>query len=141
MILYTPSPRIASHHILSMLMVVAVTLCTPLHAQPANTRNAMDAIDFLVDWKGYIANSVELRGCQITHADASNVLCSTGSTGIIFLESDSLNRESLRYALYHCATFETGRDCLATVSGTVDDDDKYPTLINATIHWETHTVP
>ena len=82
----------------------------------------MDVIDFLVDWKSLIGQTVTVSNCTIESADISVVRCSAGRQGLFHIDSDTLAREDLRRALRECAGFEAGNECRADVTGNVTED-------------------
>ena len=103
---------------------------------PATPVKSMDVIDFLVDWKSLMGQTVTVTGCSLRHADQTYVACSAEPQGHFFIESDTLAREDLRRSLRSCAGFEEAEDCRADVTGTVTENDVLgPELKNAAIEW------
>ncbi len=116
---------------------------SPPVAAPAEkpALKTMDVVDFLVDWKSLVGQTVTVTGCSLEHADTTYVACSAGSQGSLFVHSDTLAREDLRRALRECAGFENGDECRADVTGNVSGDAFGAELTNAAIKWAATAAP
>jgi len=96
----------------------------------------MDVIDFLVDWKSLIGQTVTVTGCSLRHATMSFVACSAGSQGELVVDSHTLAREDLRRSLRSCAGFEESDECHADVTGNVTEAEVLgPELKSASMKW------
>lgn len=102
---------------------------------PALAETKMDAVDFLVDRSDLVGKEVTVTGCQIVGANIDNVPCKTGSS-IFYIDSPSLDRESLRRALRVCAGFDDLKECEAAVSGLVGKVNNRIGLTKARIIWK-----
>jgi hypothetical protein len=97
---------------------------------------AMDVIDFLVDWKSLIGQTVTVTGCSLQQAGDTIVVCSAGSQGTFFIDGNTLAREDLRRALRECAGFEKGDECRVDVTGNATEGVLGgPELTNAAMKW------
>ena len=105
----------------------------PPAAPPPKT---MDVIDFLVDWKSLIGQTVTVTGCSLIEADTSGVECSAGPQGLFAIDSNTLAREDFRRALRECAGFKQGDECLADVTGNVTENSIGDVkLTDAAMNW------
>ena len=113
---------------------VAPTTSNP---PPATTAlKTMDVIDFLVDWRSLLRQTVTVTGCLLQQAEATSVVCSAGSQGMFFIDGDTLAREGLRRALRECAGFEKGDECRVDVTGEVSENTLgMPKLLDAAMKW------
>ena len=97
----TPSPEIAPIEPPEKRPQVGQTPDAPPAEKPSP--KGMDVIDFLVDWKSLIGQTVTVTGCSLEGADATYVRCSAGSQGYVLIDSETLAREDLRRALRECS--------------------------------------
>jgi len=115
----TPSPEIVSP--LPPPLPEQVAPATPNPPPAASALKTMDVIDFLVDWKSLIGQTVTVTGCSLKDADTLSVYCSAGRQGHFAIDSNTLAREDFRRALRECAGFEEGEECRADVTGNVTE--------------------
>jgi hypothetical protein len=102
----------------------------------------MNVIDFLVDWKGLVGETVTVTGCLIRDADVSRVLCSAGPQGHFRIGSETLAREDLRRSLRNCAGFTERDECRADVTGNVTENAiGDPELADAAMNWAATPAP
>jgi hypothetical protein len=97
-------------------------------------KKSIDVIDFLVDWKSFKGQRVTVSGCQIRGATNYSVVCSAGSPGYFFMDSETLDREGLRRALKTCTGW-TQDNCRADVTGEVEEGPFGPLLKHAVLTW------
>lgn len=111
---------------------------------------SISLIDFLVDGRNYLGKRITITGCQFTFAAADSITCVAykitdqfNSQGEVMVDSQSLERGSLRRALHNCFDFNTRPECAGDITGMVVDIftdlgvNNYPILgiKNATIKW------
>jgi hypothetical protein len=129
----TPAPEIAPAPLPQQPEAAAPMTPSPPLATPV--RKTMDVIDFLVDWRGFIGQTVTVTGCSLQQAGDKVVVCSAGSQGMFFIDGNTLSREDLRRALRKCAGFEKGDECRVDVTGNVVGGAFGAELKNAAMKW------
>lgn len=103
---------------------------------------AMNVIDFLVDWKDLVGETVIVTGCLIKGADTSRVLCWTGPQGYFRIDSKTLAREDLRRSLRNCAGLTERDECRVDVTGNVTENAiGDPELTDAAMNWAATLAP
>jgi hypothetical protein len=113
----------------------------PEVATPQNkpvVKTTLDATDYIVDAPDLIGKRVTVTGCSFESADSYFVVCRTrniAGRNSIFINSDSLERESLRRALKTCTASTPNAQCRGSVTGIVSPALRTPTLKDATIEW------
>ena len=98
----------------------------------------LDSIDFLVDGPDLIGKTVTITDCKFAGASAhSGIMCSAPKgVGSFWIDSGTLERESLRRALRTCADYNKGAECSGSVTGLVSSGSGgRPELRDATIQW------
>jgi predicted peptidase len=120
-----------------LAIVGAITALSDVaSAQNKPVDRSLDAIDFLVDAPDLIGKRVTVTGCSFGSASSTSVVCrAPNNTGSIFIESGSMDRESLRRALKTCAGYEQHAHCRGSVTGIVSSGIFSPRLGDATIDW------
>jgi dienelactone hydrolase len=120
------------------LGLLAIGVAIAAFSDVANAQNvdkSLDAIDFLVDAPDLIGKRVTVTGCSFWGATMTSVVCrAPNGTGSIYIQSDSLERESLRRALKTCTRYEQAH-CRGSVTGVVSSGIFGPRLEDATIEW------
>ena len=115
---------------------------TPNPPPAAAALKTMDVIDFLVDWRSLLRQTVTVTGCSLIEATTTYVVCSAGSRGHFYIDANTLAREDLRRALRTCAGFNEGDDCRADVTGDVTEDDVLGAeLTSTTMRWTPTAIP
>jgi hypothetical protein len=113
-----------------------VAPATPSSPTEKAAVKTMDVIDFLVDWKSLIGQTVTVTGCSLIEADTSSVECSAGPPGQFSIDSNTLEREDFRRALRECAGFKEGDGCRAEVTGDVTENSiGGAKLLDAALKW------
>jgi len=122
---------------LGLLAIAAIAALSDVaSAENKPIDKSLDSIDFLVDGRDLIGKRVTVTDCKFRSASSTFVVCGApNGTGSIYIDSDSLERESLRRALRTCAGYEESPQCRGSVTGIVSLQSGGPYLRDATIEW------
>ena len=91
---------------LRLLAIVGAVAAFSNIASAQNIEKSLDVIDFIVDGPDLIGKKVTVTGCSFGSANSTSVKCGAPNhVGTIFIDSPSLDRESLRRALKTCADY------------------------------------
>jgi len=122
---------------LGLLAIVSAITALPHVAGAQNVDKTLDVIDFLVDGPDLIGKRVTVTGCSFANADSTSVKCRAPNyTGTLYIDSKSMERESLRRALKTCAGYEQHAHCRGSATGIVTSGIfGGPRLGDATIEW------
>ena len=121
---------------LGLLAIVSAIAAVSDVASAQNIDKTLDVIDFLVDGPDLIGKKVTVTGCSFTNADSTSVNCRAPNyTGNVFVDSKSMERESLRRASKTCAGYDQHAHCRGSVTGIVTSGLFGPRLGDATIEW------
>ena len=115
---------------LGLLAIVSAIAALSEVASAQNVDKTLDVIDFLVDGPDLIGKKVTVTGCSFRNADSRSVNCRAPNyTGNIYIDSKSMERESLRRALKTCAGYEQHAHCPGSVTGIVTSGIFVPKLL------------
>jgi hypothetical protein len=123
---------------------IALAAGFSLSASATCAQPKVDIIDYIVDWKQYVDQTITVTNCGIKSASQLLVACSASDArGSIVLNSDTMAREDFRRALRDCSgmAFEVGDECQAAVTGVIHTPQpvympNYKVMDDAHVNWK-----